>query len=210
MFRKSRSLAIVMVAAGAAVTVAVAQLPASSAQIRAPRMTASELAGGLLFNQGRAAPYLTALDRPSVKMTGAVRILLRSVDRKLEQHPELAGTFARDVQSGNRIKVAAGLAILGRFAHQSLIGEFGQATTRRMEAQAAALLSSPAAMTPDGSGGSNFFLGFLVGFYAAAAIFAIAVVLAVGALAAGAKRGPDALAAERVVNLVAIGLQAAR
>ena len=209
MFRIFRFPAILMVAAGTAVAVAIVQLPASSAPIRAPRMTATELASGLLFDQGKAAPYLATLDRPTVKMTEAVRILLRSVDRKLKQHPKLAATFARDVQSGNRVRVAAGLAILGRFTKQSLIGEFGQATTQRMEAQAAALFGSPAVMAPDGSGSGGDNSVAVIG--AVLAFFAVAfVVLVFAALALGARHGPDALAAERDVNLVAIGLQAAR
>jgi len=198
------------VAAGTVVAVVAASLPASSAPPSAPRMTAIELAHGLLFNQGRAAHYLTVLDRPTIKMTRWLRVLQRSVDRKLEGHPELAGTFARDVQSGDRVKVAAGLAILGRFTNQALTSEFGRVSARRIAAQAKALLSSPALMAPNDGGSAQANVHWVVWVVVGLAVF-YALLLLGFVLAFAALRGsPDRLPAERVVNLVAIGLQAAR
>jgi len=198
------------VAAGAVVAVVAASLPASSAPPSAPRMTAIELAHGLLLNQGRAAHYLTVLDRPTIKMTRWLRVVQRSVDRKLEGHPELAGTFARDVQSGDRVKVAAGLAILGRFTNQALTSEFGRVSARRIAAQAKALLSSPALMAPNDGGSAqanvHSVVWVVVGLAAAFVLLALGLMLAFAAL----RGSPDRLPAERVVNLVAIGLQAAR
>jgi hypothetical protein len=188
-------------------------------------MTATELAHGLLFNQGKAARYLTVLRRPVIRMTRGLQILQESVDSRLDEHPELAATFARDVQSGNRAKVDIGLAILGRFTDQALIGEFGRVTTRRIVAQATALLGSPAVMAPNGDGsGSDQANANAAAVVQVAAVVVVVAVLAVvvgaaaliglvaaAALAEGTVReSPDRLAAERLINLVAIGLQAAR
>ena len=212
MIRTRRSLLVLTFAAGAAIAVAASQLPATSAPTLAPRMTATEIARGLLFDQGNAAHYLTALNRPEVRMTQALWILQRSVDRKLEEHPRLAATFARDVQSGNRVKVAVGLAILGRFTHQALTSEYGRATTRRIQAQAAVLLASPAAMAPNGSAGWSNFFHFVQGAaYIGLGVVAVAaLIFALAVLIATERSSPDRLAAERVINLVAIGLQTAR
>jgi len=211
-------LLVVTVAAGAAVAVVVALLPGSSSPTLAPRMTATELADGLLFNQGKAAPYLTVLGRPMTRMTSGVRILQRSVDRRLEEHPKLAATFARDVQSGNRPKVTVGLAILGRFTDQALTSEFGRVATQRIVAQSKALLGSAVVMAPNGVGSGSGQANANANANAHAVVWVVVglaaayVLLAIGLLLAFAltRGSPDRLPAERLVNLVAISLQAAR
>jgi hypothetical protein len=209
--RIPRPLLVVTVAAGAAVAVVVASLPASSAPTLAPRMTATELANGLLFNQGKAALYLTELARPMIRMTGGLRILQRSVDRRLEEHPTLAATFARDVQSGNRPKVGVGLAILARFTHQALTSEFGRVATRRIVAQAAALFGSPVVMAPNDGGSANANANAHTVIHIVLLLAVFFVALAAGLVSAlGVRSSPDRLVDERLINLVAIGLQAAR
>lgn len=212
MIRIARPFLVGTVAAGAVVAVVAASLPASSAPPLVPRMTASELAHGLLFNQGRAAHYLTVLDRPTIRMTRWLRIVQRSVDRKLKEHPVLAGTFARDVQSGDRVKVAAGLAILGRFTTQALASEFGRVAARRIAAQAKALLGSPALMTPNGggSGSGQANVHSVVWVVVGLAVFFVLLTLGLILAFAAFRGAPDRLPAERIVNLVAISLKAAR
>jgi hypothetical protein len=208
-FRKPTLLVIPAVAAAIAVVVSV--LPASSASTTAsaPRMSAVELANGLLFNQGPAAHYLTALGRPSIQLSGKPLAVERFVDRALRAHPALAAAFVRDVQSGNRVKVDIALTSLGTLTKAALDREYGAAAARRVVANAGKALSSPGQMAPDDSSGGNGNDSVSVYFYVYAAVFLVVVLVDI----IDAPNGPSsasALAKERVVNLVAISLHAGR
>lgn len=221
-FRKPALLAIPAI--GAAVAVVVAVLPASSASTTlAPRMSAVELANGLLFNQGKAASYLTILGRPAVHVTPKVLAVERFVDHALRARPALASAFARDIQSGNRVKVDLALTSLSGLTKIALDREYGAATIRRDVARVDRALSSPGQMAPDDNSGNdnatvnvNVNVNLNININALAAVVAVvAFIVAVVVLIAfwGAREtpgSPGTLATERTVNLVAISLHAGR
>ena len=129
---------VVTLAAGAAIAlpVAVVSLQGSGRPSQAPLFTPVQLANGLAFNQGVAAPYLAAFERPEVPVTGKLLAVERSVDASLRANPSLARSFASDIQSGSAPRVAVALGVLGRLTRAAFGDEFGPAGDRRMTAWA--------------------------------------------------------------------------
>ena len=206
MIRFFKVVPVAVVAAGAAVAVAAAAV-ASPAPPRAPRMSAVTLANGVLFNQGPAVHYLTALGRPKAPVRGKLLAVERSVDQALRDHPTLASAFARNIQSGNRIQVRAALESLGSLARAAYQNQYGAAATERVVAQAKATLAHPATPLAGSSSGSGTASTELVAvfFYVVAVVAAVVVLLAFWAPTRGQ---PGNLAAERIVSQIAVGLHA--
>ena len=201
MIKIPRNPIIFFVAAGTAIGVVVASLPALSAPALAPRMTVTELANGLLFNQGRAARYLVVLNRPAVQMTRETVAVEHSVDHALATHRAQAHRFASDVQSGNRIKVKAGLAILTKFGYHASDIVLGRSVTQKAVTKARAMLGNPA-LSPIARPDELALADFL--WYVLYYFIVLLIPFSVGQGSSGS------LAADRVVNLVATSLQAAR
>jgi len=213
MIKIPRASIMLVVAAGAAIGAIVATLPTSSASALAPRMSAAELANGLLFNQGQAAHYLVVLDRPKIRMTNDMVALERSVGHALQTHPALGGRFATDVQSGNRVEVQAGLVILAGFTYRASMRVFGRSATQKARGQATTMLDSAMSPTAQGMPAGEY---VCVGKWSAANLSAhrnplirVWVPVLVAAEEAGQGSSRD-LAADHLVNLVATSLQAAR
>ena len=102
----------------------------------APVFTPVQLANGLAFNQGAVAPYLAAFVRPDAPLTGRMPAVERSVDAALRADPALALRFARSVQSGSTVRVAAALATLGRLTRAAFGAQFGRVGGRAIAAWA--------------------------------------------------------------------------
>jgi hypothetical protein len=170
-------------------------------------MSAVELANGVLFGQGPAARYLTALNRPAAPVTGKLLGVERSVDHALRASPPLAAAFARNIQSGNRIQVRAALTALGTLAQTAYVHQYGAAVTRQMMTQEQTAIENAVPKTPgngisadSGTVSTEF---FAVAFYVAAIVAAVVVFFGVFT----AMHGPSGkLAEEQIVNLVAVGL----
>ncbi len=129
---------LVVSAVGTAIVVPIAIVTSqgSGPADPAPIFTPVQLANGLAFNQGVAASYLTAFERPQVPLTGKLPTVERSLDASLRAKPALARTFARDAQSGDGTKVRVALGILSNLTRAAFDHVFGQAGGRRMIAWA--------------------------------------------------------------------------
>jgi hypothetical protein len=114
------------------VPIAIVSSQGSGPASPAPFFTPAQLANGLAFNQGPAASYLTAFDRPQVPLTGKLPTVERSLDASLRANPMLARRFARDAQSGNGAKVRVALGILGSLTRGAFDRVFGRGGDQRM------------------------------------------------------------------------------
>jgi hypothetical protein len=208
-----RIVIVLVVAGGAAIGGIAASWSASSvpsASALAPRMTAAELANGLLFNQGKAAHYLVALGRPTIRMTNDVVALERSVDHALETQTALASRFAGDVQSGSRVKVQAGLVTLAGFTYRASTHVFGRSVTHKVVAQATVMLDSAMSPAEQGMPAGTYKCELSWSSDAAMRYEGPLVRVWVPVLVAALRAGRGDLAAEHLINLVATSLQATR
>ena len=69
-------------------------------------MTATEIADGVLFNDGRAANYLTALRRGPMTWTDEARETQSRINRSIMADPRWANGFTMRMQSGDPRQVA--------------------------------------------------------------------------------------------------------
>lgn len=115
-----------------AIPAGVVYLQGSGQRTPAPVFTPVQLADGLAFNQGTAAPYLAVFQRPGTPVTGRLRTVQHMVDAALRADPRMARRFAADVQSGRATRVADGLRLLGRLTRAAFRDEFGQNGDRQL------------------------------------------------------------------------------
>ncbi len=206
MIRFRKSILLVIPAVGAAIAVVATALPALSAPTHVPRMSAVELANGLLFNQGGGARYLMALTRSKIQIDKQQLTVERSVDHTLRARPTLAAAFARDIQSGNRVKVDAALTSLGRLTALAYDHEYGAASTRRTIARAETALDHADQLAPADSssgGGSYLYVTNVVALYTA--FLGLLWAFWIFPAPAGST---GSLAADRMADLVAVSLHA--
>jgi hypothetical protein len=212
-----KPIPVAIVAAGAALAVAAAALASPGpATATAPRMSAIVLANGVLFNQGPAARYLTALGQPATPVRGKLLKVERSVDHALQASPALAGAFARDIQSGNRIKVSAALTSLAKLAQSAFEDQYGAAATQQMITRAKAALQNAVPKAGDGTMAGSSTVNY-VNFFnliddvvqLEVVLLVVVVLLLVVVIPEGFRDGSSgSLAADQIVNVVAVGLHA--
>ena len=107
----------VAVAAAAATALAVAAFTSNGAQAGtqrpAPRLSAAQIADGVLFGNGPAARYLTGAELPRPQMNAAERALELRMNSMLVEDSGYSRAFATTMQSGNRVRISEALADLG-------------------------------------------------------------------------------------------------
>jgi hypothetical protein len=136
-----KSLLVPLVAGVTAILVATTA-SASPAPL-APRMSPATLANGILFDQGKAAGYLSPFFPYSPARGGAgEQRLEQAVDAAVTSAGPAANTFAQEVQSGNRIKVEAALNWLAGQLYDSMTKLYGAASTGQLISQANSLLTN--------------------------------------------------------------------
>ncbi len=158
--RKSLPLLIL---AAIPVLVVVATESTSVPSVRPPpRMSAVDLANGVLFGQGPAAPYLRDVEPPDQRLTSKMISVERSVDEALRMSPSLARASASDLQSGNPLRVSEALVSLWGLVQPAYNREFGTRIPRIDVAAAKAALGRYSAIAtetavncPTGSGSGS-------------------------------------------------------
>lgn len=141
-----KNLPVLVLAAIAPAFIIVTTTLSSAAPSLAPRMTPVTLANGLLFNQGPAARYLTSASGSAGVPAGSAARVESLVDAALRAHPGLAGAFARDVQSGDRVKVTQALVSLWGLAQSGYASGYGIKIQKIAVARAQAALRTSAVM----------------------------------------------------------------
>src|SRR6201992_4118000 len=94
--------------------------PPTPAKAAAPRMSATALANGIVFNQGPAAKYLTSFKRPAIPANATFTPLKGILDNELTSQPAMAAQFAQEMQSGNRVEVTPAAAALNQLVNGGL------------------------------------------------------------------------------------------
>jgi hypothetical protein len=93
----------------------------------APRLSAIEIADGVLYNDGAAAPFLTSLRRgPGPEWNETARRTQQLIHQSIGSDPRFAASFAERMQSGDPMRVRNALTGLGRITRQVLDRQFGR------------------------------------------------------------------------------------
>jgi len=120
-----RPLLLVVLAVAVGATFAVSRTGTATAA-SAPRLTATEIADGVLFNDGRAATYLTALRRGPTAWTDDLRGTQSRIHRSIAADPRWADGFTTRMQSGDPRQIAQGMSDLGVVARRVLDEQYGR------------------------------------------------------------------------------------
>ncbi|HZM78817.1 MAG TPA: hypothetical protein VFC19_24070 [Candidatus Limnocylindrales bacterium] len=91
----------------------------------APPLKAGEIVDAVLFNDGPAARYLTALRRGPTQWTEELRKLQREIKATVEKDPAFAERFVAQMQSGNPLYTSAAMSNLGRIVRDELDEMYG-------------------------------------------------------------------------------------
>ncbi|WP_089255183.1 hypothetical protein [Asanoa hainanensis] len=114
----------------------------------APRLTAAQLADGILFRDGVAARLLLGKETGAT-LTPAQRGLERAVDAAVARDGAWEASFATRVQSGDRVKVEQALRDLGVLYRGVLDAQVGaKAVDRALDSTVRALGESVTAADP--------------------------------------------------------------
>jgi hypothetical protein len=92
----------------------------------APAFSAVELANAILFDDGPAAGYLTALDRPPVEWNDNLTKTEQAVDAAVASDPKWAESFAAQTQSGDPNQIQGALNDLAVVSRQVAYDTFGK------------------------------------------------------------------------------------
>lgn len=133
--RRTWKVALPVVAACAVGIAYQGQAHASGPVGPVPIFSATDLADGLLFNNGPVAPYLAPLNRPAPVQTPSraatapspVAVTENGVNAALNADPTTAATFQSEVQSGDASQVQDALTLLGNITINVLTKQYGQA-----------------------------------------------------------------------------------
>lgn len=97
----------------------------SASAMEVPQLKAGDIADAVLFNDGPAAQYLTALRRPNFRWSEELRAIQRSVRSAVEADSKFAATFAARMQSGDPRQCQSAMSDLGLLARRVLYARYG-------------------------------------------------------------------------------------
>lgn len=207
-----------------ATAIIVATSAAASPLPPSPRMSPATLANGILFDQGPAAGYLSGFFPHGIARGASAMRLADAVDTAVTNSGPAASTFARQIQSGNRLQIQQGLEWLGQVLYRTMNRLYGPDVTSELISQAESLLTN----TPSKAGGDApdavkqtlnvvYKVGQIV-LYAQGAVAVetaianavIVLTLAVFFFSPIASSPQSQLSAQEFVNTIAVHLKAAR
>ena len=120
--RRAIGLTSGIVGLSAALVLYTSSAEASPKTRPAPRFTAVQLANGILFSDGPAAPFASG---HTSFLTSRQRTIENLVDARIAANPATASTAAAQLQSGDRLQVRSGLLAIGTIYKQVLDEEDG-------------------------------------------------------------------------------------
>jgi hypothetical protein len=91
----------------------------------APAFSATQLADGVLFDNGPAAAYLTTLNRPVPPSSSQTTAIENNINAAITANPTLASSLQTEFQSGNPNEVQTALSQLGSLSLPILDEMFG-------------------------------------------------------------------------------------
>ena len=100
----------------------------------APVFSATQLADGVLFDNGPAAPYLASLNRPVPPQSSALTTIENATNTAINANPQLAASLQAEFQSGDPNQVQDALAQLGNVSVPIFDGLYGSQTVSKMVA----------------------------------------------------------------------------
>ena len=124
--RRWRSLLVIVLAVVAMLGLTLGRGAAFAATT--PRLTSAEIVDGLLFDEGRAARYLSSIDRDGIQWTEELRSVQVGIRPVLAADPTgyYGSAFAQAMQSGDPRAVEKALGRLGETVYTYLAQRYGQ------------------------------------------------------------------------------------
>jgi SdpC family antimicrobial peptide len=168
-----------------------------------PRLTSVQIADGLFFNDGRAAPYLSALQRDTIHWTDELRSIQAGIDGALQADTTgyYRSEFPARMQSGDPRRVQQALVRLGSTVRSYLEQRYG---ATKLD-DALRLISPSAAAVP--SAQPQDLMSPVVTTDVAVALIFVVVIVVVFAAPTPDVSGNQRLATEQLVGQVAAGLR---
>lgn len=124
-YLQRRWKALVPVAVAATGVIAYQSYAHAATRATAPVFSATQLADGVMFDNGPAAPYLVSLNRPVPPSSSQLTAIENATNSAISANSSLAASLATELQSGNPSQVQNALSQLGSVTLSVLDGLFG-------------------------------------------------------------------------------------
>jgi hypothetical protein len=212
--RYRRWLLTVALVVGAAV--GLASLPRTQSYAGTSELTSAQIADGVLFNEGPAAKYLTAVTRDPIHWTAELRNVQSSVKNAVESDRSgyFTSQFVPQMESGDPLAVRSAIRRLGETVRKVLDTRYGKNVVDN------ALQAVGISIIPTGSGtvggtdndvaeAVEVAVTLAVAFNTAILVSAVLLIAIIFVPPPGDTTSKAQLAEEMLVNKIATGLRAA-